>query len=212
MSIAPRVCLIRCRFVRSMSIHPTAIIDPGASVDPTATIWHYCHIVAGAVVGADCSLGQNVVMMPGSTLGRGCRVQNNVSLYTGVICQEEVFLGPSCVFTNVINPRAFVSRKDEYRETLVERGASIGANATILCGVRIGAYALIGAGAVVTHDVAPYALVYGAPARLMGWVSRLGHKLSFVATDGDMPPRAVCPESGEVYELRAGRVVPMPMP
>lgn len=162
-----------------------------------ATIWHFCHIMPGAEIGHRCSLGQNVVMMPGSKLGDGCRVQNNVSLYTGVVCGEDVFLGPSCVFTNVINPRAFVSRKHEYRQTVVERGASVGANATIVCGCSIGAYAMIGAGAVVTSDVPSYALVYGVPARQQGWVSRLGHRLSFVNGKRE----ATCPESGECYRL-----------
>lgn len=162
-----------------------------------ATVWHFCHIMPGAEVGARCSLGQNVVMMPGSRLGAGCRVQNNVSLYTGVICAEEVFLGPSCVFTNVINPRAFISRKHEYRQTLVGRGASIGANATIVCGCTIGAYALVGAGSVVTADVPAYALVYGVPARRHGWVSRAGHRLEFDPKTRE----AVCPEGGEHYRL-----------
>lgn len=178
-------------------IHPTAIVEPGAIVAQDAVIWHFCHVLSGAEVGQRCSLGQNVVMMPGSKLGDGCRVQNNVSLYTGVICQEDVFLGPSCVFTNVINPRAFVSRKHEYRQTLVGRGASIGANATIVCGCVIGAYAMIGAGAVVTADVPSYALVYGVPARQRGWVSRLGHRLTFDTKSRE----ATCPESGEIYKI-----------
>lgn len=178
-------------------IHPSAIIDPGAVVAPTAVIWHFCHILSGAVVEDDCSLGQNVVMMPGSHLGRGCRVQNNVSLYTGVICDQDVFLGPSCVFTNVINPRAFINRKNEYRSTHLHRGVSIGANATIICGITIGAYAMVGAGSVVTHDVPPFALVYGTPAQHHGWVSRAGHRLHF-----DEYGRAICPEWGDRYVLR----------
>lgn len=186
-------------------IHPTAIIEPGARVADDATLWHFCHIMPDAEIGARCSLGQNVVMMPGARLGFGCRVQNNVSLYTGVICDDEVFLGPSCVFTNVINPRAFVSRKHEYRPTHIGRGASIGANATIVCGIEIGAYALIGAGAVVTSSVPAYGLVYGNPARLQGWVSRLGHRLELDEQTG----RGICPESGEVYELLNGCLQPM---
>lgn len=190
-----------------MMIHPSAIIETGAVVDESATIWHFCHIMPGAEVGQACSLGQNVVMMPGSKLGRGCRVQNNVSLYTGVVCDEEVFLGPSCVFTNVINPRAFVSRKHEYKPTHIARGASIGANATIVCGVTIGAYALVGAGAVVTRDVPAYALVYGSPARIKGWVSRLGHRLLL-----DSHGIGYCPETGEGYRLRDGQLEPIVTP
>lgn len=178
-------------------IHPSAIIEAGAIVADDATIWHFCHIMPDAEIGSGCSLGQNVVMMPGSRLGKGCRVQNNVSLYTGVECGDSVFLGPSCVFTNVITPRAFVSRKHEFRTTRVGDGASIGANATIICGVNIGAYALVGAGAVVTRDVADYALVYGNPARQHGWVSRLGHTLHF-DTNTHI---AICPQSGEHYLL-----------
>ncbi len=172
-------------------------------VAESATIWHFCHILGGAVVGAGCSLGQGVVMMPGARLGRGCRVQNYVSLYTGVVCDEEVFLGPCCVFTNVLNPRAFVSRKHQYLPTHVGRGASIGANATIVCGISIGCYALVGAGAVVTHDVPDYALVYGTPARQHGWVSRLGHRLE-LSPEG----YAYCPETGEAYRLIEGRLTP----
>lgn len=178
-------------------IDPTAIVEAGAKVAEDATIWHFCHIMPGAEIGQRCSLGQNVVMMPGSKLGNGCKVQNNVSLYTGVICQDDVFLGPSCVFTNVINPRAFISRKDEYRQTLVEQGASIGANATILCGCTVGAYAMVGAGAVVTTNVPNYALVYGIPARQHGWVSRWGYQLEF----NPITHEATCPGSQERYRL-----------
>lgn len=178
-------------------IHPTAVVDPGAHVADDAIIWHFCHIMPNAEVGSSCSLGQNVVMMPGSKLGSGCRVQNNVSLYTGVICADNVFLGPSCVFTNVINPRAFHARKHEYRQTFIGHGASIGANATVVCGCSIGAYAMIGAGAVITKNVADYALVYGCPARQHGWVSRLGHRLEF----DPLTKLASCPESGEWYRL-----------
>lgn len=184
-------------------IHPSAIVDPGASIGAGAKIWHFCHVSPGAVIGENCVLGQNVFVANGVTLGRGVKVQNNVSLYTGVVCEDEVFLGPSMVFTNVINPRSFVERKSEFRQTLVKRGASIGANATIVCGSTLGAYCLVGAGAVVTRDVPDYALVTGIPARQAGWVSRLGHRLSF--EDG----KALCPESGEGYILLGERCMPL---
>lgn len=195
----------RCFNLTSGMIHPTAIVESGAHVAESATVWHFCHIMPHAEVGEGCSLGQNVVMMPHAKLGRGCRVQNNVSLYTGVVCQDEVFLGPSCVFTNVINPRAFISRKEEYRPTHVGRGATIGANATVICGVSIGAYAMVGAGAVVSRDVPEYALVYGNPARIRGWVSRSGHKLDFSRVNSPERQCAKCPHTGEVYELRGNR-------
>ncbi|MFM8371637.1 MAG: acyltransferase [Bacteroidota bacterium] len=184
-------------------IHPSAIVDPGATIGEGAKIWHFCHVSPGAVIGDNCVLGQNVFVASGVTLGRGVKVQNNVSLYTGVVCEDEVFLGPSMVFTNVINPRSFVERKSEFRQTLVKRGASIGANATIVCGTTLGAYCLVGAGAVVTRDVPDYALVTGIPARQAGWVSRLGHRLSF--EDG----KAICPESGEGYILLGERCMPL---
>ncbi|MFM7153695.1 MAG: acyltransferase [Bacteroidota bacterium] len=184
-------------------IHPSAIVDPGASIGEGTKIWHFCHVSPGAVIGDNCVLGQNVFVASGVTLGRGVKVQNNVSLYTGVVCEDEVFLGPSMVFTNVINPRSFVERKSEFRQTLVKRGASIGANATIVCGTTLGAYCLVGAGAVVTRDVPDYALVTGIPARQAGWVSRLGHRLSF--EDG----KAICPESGEGYVLLGERCMPL---
>ncbi|MFM8487511.1 MAG: acyltransferase [Bacteroidota bacterium] len=184
-------------------IHPSAIVDPGASIGEGAKIWHFCHVSPGAVIGENCVLGQNVFVANGVTLGRGVKVQNNVSLYTGVVCEDEFFLGPSMVFTNVINPRSFVERKSEFRQTLVKRGASIGANATIVCGTTLGAYCLVGAGAVVTRDVPDYALVTGIPARQAGWVSRLGHRLSF--EDG----KAICPESGEGYVLLGERCMPL---
>ncbi|WP_311567104.1 acyltransferase [Porphyromonas uenonis] len=158
---------------------PTTIIDEGAHIGTGTTIWHFCHIMHDAFIGKQCHLGQNVVVQPRVHLGDRCRILNNVTLFTGVHCEEEVFLGPSCVFTNVINPRAAVSRKHEFRPTYIGRGASIGANATILCGVKIGAYAMIGAGTVVIRDVVPYALVVGNPARQIGWVSQEGHKLDF---------------------------------
>lgn len=184
-------------------IHPSAIVDPGATIGEGAKIWHFCHVSPGAVIGENCVLGQNVFVASGVSLGRGVKVQNNVSLYTGVVCEDDVFLGPSMVFTNVINPRSFVERKSEFRQTLVKRGASIGANATIVCGSTLGAYCLVGAGAVVTRDVPDYALVTGIPARQAGWVSRLGHRLSF--EDG----KALCPESGEGYILLGEKCMPL---
>ncbi|WP_290712606.1 acyltransferase [Flavihumibacter sp. CACIAM 22H1] len=156
-------------------IHPTAIIDAGAEIGAGTRIWHFCHLMAGARVAENCILGQNVFVDNNVSVGRGCKIQNNVSLYNGVQLQEEVFIGPSVVFTNVINPRAFIERKHEFRPTLVERGASIGANATILCGIRIGAFSIIGAGAVVTKDVLPFAKVLGNPAKQTGWVDKEGN-------------------------------------
>ena len=182
-------------------IHPTAVVDPGCTIGESTRVWHFSHLMTGCTVGAHCSIGQNVVISPGVRIGNGVKIQNNVSVYTGVTCEDDVFLGPSCVFTNVINPRSAISRKDQFRETRVERGASIGANATIVCGHTIGRYALIGAGAVVTHDVPPYALVVGNPARQIGWVSERGWQLEFDA-DG----RATCPEGGEEYILHDGKV------
>ena len=186
---------------KEFQAHETAVIDAGCCIGRGTVVWHFSHLMSECVVGERCSIGQNVVISPGVVLGNGVKVQNNVSVYTGVTCEDDVFLGPSCVFTNVINPRSAVPRKDEFRPTRVERGASIGANATIVCGHTIGAYALIGAGAVVTRDVPPYALVVGNPARHIGWVSEYGHRLRFDA-DG----RATCPESGARYLLKEGKV------
>ena len=174
----------------------TAVVDPGCEIGEGTRIWHFSHIMQGCRIGAHCNIGQNVVVSPGVVLGNGVKVQNNVSIYTGVTCEDDVFLGPSCVFTNVINPRSAIARKDQFRETLVERGASIGANATIVCGHTIGRYAMVGAGAVVTKDVPPYALVVGNPSRQMGWVSAYGHRLAF-----DREGYARCPESGQLYRL-----------
>ena len=187
---------------KEFQAHATAVIDAGCRIGRGTVGWHFSHLMSGCVVGERCSIGQNVVISPGVVLGDGVKVQNNVSVYTGVTCEDDVFLGPSCVFTNVINPRSAVPRKDEFRPTRVERGASIGANATFVCGHTIGAYALIGAGAVVTRDVPPYALVVGNPARHIGWVSEYGHRLHFDA-DGC----ATCPESGARYLLKEGKVV-----
>jgi UDP-2-acetamido-3-amino-2,3-dideoxy-glucuronate N-acetyltransferase len=182
--------------------HASAIIDAGCAIGAGTRIWHFCHVMGGCTIGERCILGQNVFIATGVVLGNGVKVQNNVSLYTGVICEDDVFIGPSAVFTNVINPRSFLERKHEFRNTLVRSGASIGANATILCGVTIGAYALIGAGAVVTKDVADYALMTGNPARRTGWVSRYGQRLNFDA-DG----HAVCPEGGDHYRMEDGVVI-----
>ena len=182
--------------------HPTAVIDEGAEIGEGVKIWHFSHIMPGCKIGEGSNLGQNVVVSPKVILGKNVRVQNNVSIYEGVVCEDDVFLGPSMVFTNVINPRSAVSRKNEYKPTLVRKGASIGANATIVCGNEIGAYALIGAGAVVTKPVPAYALVVGNPARQTGWVSKYGHKLQF-----DKAGVATCPESGEIYKLENNSIV-----
>ena len=181
--------------------HPTSVIDPGCHIGEGTRIWHFSHIMSGCIIGRECNIGQNVVVSPKVIIGNRVKIQNNVSVYTGVVCEDDVFLGPSCVFTNVINPRSHVSRKEEYRTTRIEKGASIGANATVVCGHTIGRYAMIGAGSVVTHDVLPYALVVGNPARQIGWVSEYGCRLSF-----DEQGNAVCPESGEVYRLEGGVV------
>jgi UDP-2-acetamido-3-amino-2,3-dideoxy-glucuronate N-acetyltransferase len=177
--------------------HPTAIIDPGAQIGVGTKIWHFSHVLGGSVIGARCVLGQNVVAGPDVRIGNGCKIQNNVSIYKGVTLEEDVFCGPSMVFTNVINPRAFIERKDEFRPTLIKRSASIGANATIVCGNTVGEYAMVGAGAVVTRDVPDYALIIGAPARFLGWISRSGDRL------GD---DLVCPRTGEHYALEAGNL------
>jgi UDP-2-acetamido-3-amino-2,3-dideoxy-glucuronate N-acetyltransferase len=182
--------------------HPTAIIDEGCKIGPGTKIWHFSHIMPGSEIGENCNIGQNVVVSPKVKLGNNVRVQNNVSIYEGVICEDDVFLGPSMVFTNVFNPRSAVSRKHEYMQTLVRKGASIGANATIVCGNEIGEYAFIGAGAVVTKPVPAYALVVGNPARQTGWMSEYGHKLVF-----DQNGIAVCKESSEKYKLTDKRVV-----
>jgi UDP-2-acetamido-3-amino-2,3-dideoxy-glucuronate N-acetyltransferase len=181
--------------------HETAVVDEGCKIGKGTKIWHFSHIMTGSEIGENCNIGQNVVISPGVRLGRNVKVQNNVSIYTGVICDDDVFLGPSMVFTNVINPRSAVNRKDQYGSTIVEKGATIGANATIVCGIRIGKYSFVGAGAVVTKDVKPYALVMGNPARHTGWMSEYGHKLVF-----DAGGTATCKESGNRYRLQNNEV------
>jgi len=181
--------------------HATAIIDEGAEIGEGTAIWQFTHIMPGAKIGTHCNLGQNVVVLPGAVLGNNVKVQNNVSIYTGVICGDDVFLGPGCVFTNVINPRSTIVRKHEYATTIVEKGATIGANATIICGHTIGNYAFVGAGAVVTKDILPYALVVGNPSKQIGWVSEYGLRLSF--NDEGF---AVCKESKQKYKLANNKV------
>lgn len=181
--------------------HPTAVVDEGCSIGAGTKIWHFSHIMPNCVIGDKCNIGQNVVISPEVVLGKNVKIQNNVSIYTGVTCDDDVFLGPSCVFTNVINPRSAVNRKAEYAKTHVGKGASIGANATIVCGHDIGPFAFIGAGAVVTKTVPAYALVVGNPARQMGWMSEYGHRLQF-----DENGLATCPESNEKYQLTNGKV------
>ena len=181
--------------------HESAIIHPDASIGEGTKIWHFSHIMANCKIGKGCNIGQNVVVSPDVTLGDNVKVQNNVSIYSGVICEDDVFLGPSMVFTNVINPRSHVVRRGQYAKTIVRKGASIGANATIVCGHEIGEFAFIGAGAVVTKEVLPYALVVGNPARQVGWMSKFGHKLIF-----DENGLANCPESGENYQLNENKL------
>ncbi len=185
--------------------HESAIIHPDASIGEGTKIWHFSHIMANCNIGKGCNIGQNVVISPDVVLGDNVKVQNNVSIYSGVICEDDVFLGPSMVFTNVINPRSHVVRRGQYSKTIVRKGASIGANATIVCGHEIGEYAFIGAGAVVTKEVLPYALVLGNPARQVGWMSKFGHKLVFNAEG-----MASCPESGENYQLNENNLIIIP--
>jgi UDP-2-acetamido-3-amino-2,3-dideoxy-glucuronate N-acetyltransferase len=186
---------------QEFTAHPTAVIDEGCRIGKGTRIWHFSHIMSHCVIGENCNLGQNVVVSPDVVLGNNVKVQNNVSIYSGVICEDDVFLGPSMVFTNVTNPRSAVNRRGQYAPTIVRKGASIGANATIVCGHQIGSYAFIGAGAVVTKDVPDYALMVGNPARQTGWMSEYGHKLKF-----DKDGIAVCPESGQKYRLSDNQV------
>ena len=181
--------------------HETAVIDDGCTIGEGTKIWHFSHVMPNSTIGERCNIGQNVVVSPGVVLGNNVKIQNNVSLYTGVICEDDVFLGPSMVFTNVTNPRSGVNRRDQYAQTIVKKGASIGANATIVCGHDIGEYAFIGAGSVVTKHIPAYALVVGNPARQIGWMSEYGHRLEF-----DHSGRAICPESGQEYQLNEGKV------
>ena len=186
---------------QSYYAHPTAVVDDGCEIGAGTKIWHFSHIMSNCRIGVNCNLGQNVVVSPEVVLGNNVKVQNNVSIYTGVVCEDDVFLGPSMVFTNVINPRSAVNRRGQYAKTVVKHGATIGANATIVCGHDIGRFAFIGAGAVVTKHVPDYALVVGNPARQTGWMSEYGHKLEF-----DKNGMAICPEIQERYRLANGRV------
>ena len=182
-------------------VHETAVIDSPCEIGAGTKIWHFSHIMSNSKMGENCNLGQNVVVSPEVVLGKNVKVQNNVSIYTGVVCEDDVFIGPSVVFTNIVNPRSAVNRRDQYVATRIEKGASIGANATIVCGNTIGQYAFIGAGTVVTKDISPYALVVGNPARQVGWMSEYGHPLEFKANG-----IAVCKESGQEYELNENEV------
>lgn len=182
--------------------HQTAVIDEGCAIGTGTKVWHFSHIMPNCTIGEQCNIGQNVVISPDVVLGRNVKIQNNVSVYTGVVCEDDVFLGPSMVFTNVINPRSAINRRGAYAKTIVKKGASIGANATIICGNDIGAYALIGAGAVVTKDVPNFALLVGNPARQIGWVGEYGHRLEF-NEDG----LATCEESGQEYKLEKTKVI-----
>ena len=184
-----------------VQIHPTALVDAGATIGPGTRIWHWTHVCGGARIGKDCSLGQNVYIGNRVVIGSNVKIQNNVSVYDDVTLEDDVFCGPSMVFTNVYNPRAAVSRKHEYRATLVRRGATLGANCTVICGTTIGAHAFVGAGAVANRDVADFALILGVPGRKVGWMSRLGHRLA-LPPEGDGEAR--CPQSGELYRLRGG--------
>ena len=182
--------------------HETAVIDNDCEIGKGTKIWHFSHIMTNCVIGENCNIGQNVVVSPDVVLGKNVKVQNNVSIYTGVVCEDDVFLGPSMVFTNIINPRSAIIRKGQYKRTLVKKGATVGANATIICGNNIGEYAFIGAGAVITSEVKPYALVVGNPAKQIGWMSEFGHRLSF-----DNKGIAMCPESKEKYSINNDKVI-----
>lgn len=188
---------------RNIFIHPSAVVDEGAQVGDGTKIWHFSHVSPASKIGNNCNIGQNVFIDNNTQIGNGVKIQNNVSVYNGVVIEDDVFLGPSAVFTNVINPRSFIERKQEFRKTVVRKGATIGANATIICGIEIGSYAMIGAGAVVTKNVSPYAIMTGNPARQTGWISQAGLKLDF-----DPEGKAVCPHSKRLYYLKNGIVDP----
>ena len=188
--------------MKNFFAHETAVIDENCSIGNDTKIWHFSHIMSNCTIGEGCNLGQNVVVSPQVILGKNVKVQNNVSIYTGVICEDDVFLGPSMVFTNVINPRSAIIRKNEYLKTIVKKGASIGANATIVCGNDIGEFAFIGAGAVVTKEILPYALVVGNPSKQIGWVGEFGHRLEF-----NKQGFATCKESGQEYQLKDNSVI-----
>lgn len=188
----------------TLIVHPTAIVDAGAKIGAGTRVWHWVHVSAGAVIGESCSLGQNVFVGNTVRIGNNCKIQNNVSVYDNVILEDDVFCGPSMVFTNVYNPRSAVSRKDEYRDTIVRRGATLGANCTIICGVTIGEYAFVAAGAVVNRDVQPYALIAGVPGRQIGWMSEFGERIPLPLSGNG---HFACPHSGQVYQLVGGRVV-----
>jgi UDP-2-acetamido-3-amino-2,3-dideoxy-glucuronate N-acetyltransferase len=178
-------------------VHESSYVDEGAQIGAGTKIWHFCHVMDSAIIGESCNIGQNVFVAADVTIGNNVKIQNNVSLYTGVVVEDDVFLGPSIVLTNVINPRSHVSRKDEYKSTLIKKGASVGANATIVCGVTLGRYCFVGAGSVVTRDVPDYALIYGNPSRVQGWMCQCGVRLEFEMIDGR--EQAVCPECGDKY-------------
>jgi UDP-2-acetamido-3-amino-2,3-dideoxy-glucuronate N-acetyltransferase len=200
-NIKINIFTVQNKKMQNFFVHETAVIDDGCQIGNGTKIWHFSHLMKGCIVGENCNFGQNVVISPNVILGKNVKVQNNVSIYTGVICEDDVFLGPSMVFTNVINPRSSVNRKSEYQKTLVMKGATIGANSTIICGITIGQFAFIGAGAVVTKDVKPYALVIGNPAKQTGWMSEYGHKLKF-----DKDGIGICQENKEKYLLKNGEV------
>jgi UDP-2-acetamido-3-amino-2,3-dideoxy-glucuronate N-acetyltransferase len=185
-------------------VHESSYVDEGAEIGARTKIWHFCHVMPGAKIGSDCNIGQNVLVSRDVTIGNNVKIQNNVSLYTGVMVEDDAFLGPSMVFTNVINPRSHINRRNEYKATLVKKGASIGANATIVCGVTLGRYCFVGAGAVVTKDVSDYALVHGTPARLHGWMCQCGEQINFLEKDG--VERAICQVCGDAYR-KQGQVV-----
>lgn len=189
---------------KSVFIHPTAVVDEGAQIGTATKIWHFCHLASTCKIGERCNIGQNVYIDNNTIIGNGVKIQNNVSVYNGVVIEDDVFLGPSMVFTNVINPRSFIERKDEFKKTVVRKGATIGANATILCGVEIGAYAMIGAGAMVTKNVSAYSIITGNPGHHTGWISEAGIKLNFNANG-----RSICPQTGKSYKLENGFVSPV---